>query len=259
MGQTLPNGRDLRWNRIAIPHPRVRHTRRSPHRRQRRETEAKAYNGPRQRRRQTQRRTYCRNRKRGRKMRAQTKIQKKRRAQMKQVTMAHHMQMSRPHPKRPHLPRRCDKVVFPRIPCYVACATSVQPLCNLCKHSLSRGCTHLHSGCTSYLRRTSRGNGGSWPQTGVWRHARSFTFRPVVVSDGACWKDRMVATDSPSVAKANLKKVTINRRKAKSWSESHRNGKKINRSQRTSCGPYASSRERPHLQRKTTRGKQSNR
>ena len=50
---------------------------------------------------------------------------------MKQVTMAHRMQMSRPHPKWPHPPRRCDTVVFTRTPCYIACATSVQLLCVL--------------------------------------------------------------------------------------------------------------------------------
>ena len=116
---------------------------------------------------------------------------------MKQVTMAHRMQMSLPHSKRPHLPRRCDTVVFTRIPCYVACATSVQPFYNLCKHSLLRDCTHLHTGCTSYLRRTSRGNGERRPRTSVRRRARSSAFRPVVVYDVACWKDRMVATDSP--------------------------------------------------------------
>ena len=31
---------------------------------------------------------------------------------MKQVTMAHHMQTSWPHPKRLHPPGRCDTVVF---------------------------------------------------------------------------------------------------------------------------------------------------
>ena len=127
---------------------------------------------------------------------------------MKQVTMAHRMQMSSPHPKRPHPPRRCDTVVFTRITCYIACATGVQPLCNLCKHSLSRSCTHLHTGCISYLRRTLRGNGGTRSRTSVQRRARSSAFRPVVVYDGACWKDQMVATDSPSAAKANLKKAT---------------------------------------------------
>ena len=127
---------------------------------------------------------------------------------MKQLTMAHRMLMRRPHPNRPNPPRRCDTVVFTRIPCYVACATSVRPLCNFCKHSLSRGCTHLHTGCTSYLRRTSRGNGGRRPRRSVRRRARSPAFRPVVVYDGACWKDRMVAADSPLAAKANLKKAT---------------------------------------------------
>ena len=172
---------------------------------------------------------------------------------MKQVAMAHRMQMSRPHPKRPHPPRSRDTVVFTRIPCYMACATSVQPLCNLCKHSLLRGCTHLHTGCTSYLHRTSRGNGGRRPRTSVRRRARSSAFCPVGVYGGVCWKDRMVATDSPSAAKANSKKATRNRRRDKSWSESHRNGKMMRRLRRTSCGPYASSRERPHLQTKTTR------
>ena len=36
---------------------------------------------------------------------------------MKQVTMAHRMQMDWLHRKRPHPPRRCDTVVFSRIPC----------------------------------------------------------------------------------------------------------------------------------------------
>ena len=92
-GQTRANGRDLRSNRIAIRRPEVRHTRRSPQRRKRREMEARAYNQTRQSRRKAQRRAYH-NRK-----RARDKIQKKRRAQMKQVTMAHRMQMSRPHLK----------------------------------------------------------------------------------------------------------------------------------------------------------------
>ena len=148
---------------------------------------------------------------------------------MKQVTMAHRMQMSWPHPKRPHPPRRCDTVVFTRIPCYIACATSVQPLCNLCRHSLSRRCTHLHTGCTSYLRRTSQGNGGGRPRTSVRRRARSSAFRPVVVHDGGCWKDQMVATDSLSAAKANRKKATRNQRRDKSWSESDCNVKMMRR------------------------------
>ena len=125
---------------------------------------------------------------------------------MKQVTMAHRMQMSRPHPKRPHRLRRCDTVVFTGIPSYVVCATSAQPLCNLCKHSLSGGCTHLHTGCTSYLRRTSRGYGRRRPRTTVRRHARSSAFRPVVVYDGACWKDRMVATNWPWQQKPTSKR-----------------------------------------------------
>ena len=181
VGQTRPNVRDLRWNWIAIRQPKVRHTRGSPPRSKRRETVARAYNRTRQRRRKTQRRAYHHNRKRGTKMGARSKIQKKGRAQTKQVTMANHMQMSRPHPKRPHPSQRCDTVLLTRIPCCVACATSVQPLCNLCKHSLSRGCTHLHTGCTSYLRRTSRGNLGSRPGTSVRRPARSLVFRAVVV------------------------------------------------------------------------------
>ena len=65
------------------------------------------------------------------------------------------------------------------------------------------------------------------------RRARSLAFRPVVVYNGACWKDGMVATNSPSLAKANLKKVKRNRRKDKGWSESHRNGKMMRRWQRT--------------------------
>ena len=65
----------------------------------------------------------------------------------------------------------------------------------------------------------------------------------------------MEATNSPSVAKANLRKATRNRRKGKSWSETHRNGKKMTRFRRTSCDLYALSRERPHLQTKTTRCK----
>ena len=180
---------------------------------------------------------------------------KQRRAQTKQVTMALHMQTRRPHPKRPHPLQRCDTVGFTRIPCYAACATSVQRLCNLCKHSPSRGCTHLHTGCTSYLRRMWRGNGGIRPRTSVRRRARSLAFPPVIVFDGACWKDRIVATNSPSVGKANLKKVTRNRRRAKSWSKSHRNGKMMRKWRWTSCGPYVSFRERPHLQTKTTRCK----
>ena len=71
------------------------------------------------------------------------------------------------------------------------------------------------------------------------RRARSSAFRPVVVYDGACWKDRMVATDSPSAAKANLKKATRNQRMDKSWSKSQANGKMMRRWLRTSCGPYA--------------------
>ena len=43
--------------------------------------------------------------------------------------------------------------MFTHIRCYVACATSVQPLCNSCKHLLSPGRRHLHTGCTSYLPR----------------------------------------------------------------------------------------------------------
>ena len=39
----------------------------------------------------------------------------------------------------------------------------------------------------------------------------------------------MVATDWPSVAKANLNRATSNRRRAKSWSESHHNGKMMRR------------------------------
>ena len=70
------------------------------------------------------------------------------------------MQMSRPHPKKPHPLQRCDTVVFTRILCYVACAPIVQPLCNWCKQSHSSSCTHLHTGCTSYLRRTRRGKAG---------------------------------------------------------------------------------------------------
>ena len=178
---------------------------------------------------------------------------------MKRVTMANHMQISQPHQKRPHPPRRCDTVVFTCIPCYVAWATSVQPLCNLCRHSRSCGCTHLHTRCTPYLRRTWQGNGGRRLRTSVPRHAGSVAFRPAVVYDGACWKDRMVASDSPSVAKANLKKGTRNRRKAKSWSESHRNGKMMGRWRRTSCGLSASSQEGPHLQTKTMRCKHSKR
>ena len=192
-------------------------------------------------------------------MTTRTEIQKKRRAQTKQVTMAHRMQTSRPHPEGPHPPRRFDTVVFTRIPCHVACASSVQPLCNLCKHSLSRGCTYLHTGCTSYLRRTSRGNGGKRPRTSVRGRARSLAFRLVVVYNGACWKDRMVATDSPSVPKANLKKVTRNQRRDKSLSQSHRNGEMMRRWRRTSSGPYVSSRERPHLKTKTTGCKHSKR
>ena len=126
----------------------------------------------------------------------------------KKVTMVLHMQMRQPHPKQTHPLQRCDTVVFTRIPCYVACATSVQPLCNLCKRSLSRGCTHLHTGCTSYLHRTRRGNGGRRQRTSVRRRARSLVFRPVAVYGGACWKGRVEATDSPSVANANLKKAT---------------------------------------------------
>ena len=91
------------------------------------------------------------------------------------------------------------------------------------------------------------------------RRARSLAFRPVVVYDGDCWKDRMVATHLPSVANANLKKMTKTRRKAKSLSESHRNEKMMRRLRRTSCGPHASFRERPHLQTKTTRCKHSKR
>ena len=190
------------------------------------------------------------------KMRVPTKIQKKRRAQTKHVTMAHHMQMNRPHPKKTHPPPRCDTVVFTRLPCYVACATSVQPLCNFCKHSLSRSCTHLHTGCTFHLRRTWRGNGRRRLRTSVRRCARSLAFRPVVVCDCACWKGRMVATVSASVAKANLDKVTRTRRKAKSWSESHCNGKMMRRWRQTLCGAYALSQETPHLQTKTTLCKQ---
>ena len=59
-----------------------------------------------------QRRTYRHTRKHGKKIRAQTKIQKKKRAQTKHVTMAHHMQLSRPHPKKSHLLPRCDSVMF---------------------------------------------------------------------------------------------------------------------------------------------------
>ena len=173
------------------------------------------------------------------------------------MTIAHRMSTSRLHPKRPRPPRRCDTVVFTRNPFYVACATSVQALCNLCKHSLSRCCTHLHTGCTSYLRRTSRGNAGRRPRTSVRRHARSLVFRQVVVYDGACCKDRIVATDSPLVAKANLKKVTRDRRKDKSCSDSHRNWKMMGRWRLTSCGLHVSSRETPHLQTKMTRCKHS--
>ena len=151
--RTLPNGRDSRWTWTVIPQPKVRHTRRTPHRRKKKETEARPYDWKRQKRRKKQRQTYRQNRRHGKKMRARTKIQKRWRAQMKQVTMVLHMQMTRPHPKKPHPLQSCDRVVFTCIPCYVACATSLQPLCNLCKRSLSRGCTHLHTGCTSYLRR----------------------------------------------------------------------------------------------------------
>ena len=61
------------------------------------------------------------------------------------------------------------------------------------------------------------------------RRAKGLACRPAVVYDGACWKDRTVATNSLLVAKANLKKVTRNQRKAKSWFESHRNGKMMRR------------------------------
>ena len=206
--QTPPNGRDSRWNRIAIPPPKERHTRRSPHRRKRKETEARAYNRKRQRRRKTKRRKYRHNRKHGKKVRARTKIQKKWTAQTKEAIMVLHMQRSRLHPKKPHPLQRCDTLVFTRIPCCVVCATSVQPLCNLCKRSPSRGCNHLHTGCTSYLRRTRRGSGGRRPRTSVWRRARSLVFRPVAVYAGACWNGRVEATDPPSVAKDNLTKVT---------------------------------------------------
>ena len=67
-------------------------------------------------------------------------------------------------PKKPHPLQRCDTVVFIRIPCYVVCGTTVQPFCNVCKWSLSRGCTQLHTGCTTYLRRTRRGNGRRRPR-----------------------------------------------------------------------------------------------
>ena len=73
------------------------------------------------------------------------------------------------------------------------------------------------------------------------RRARSLAFRPVVVYDAACWKDRMVASDSPSVAKANFIKVTRHRRKDKSWSQSHRNGRMMRRWRQTSCGPGGTS------------------
>ena len=99
-------------------------------------------------------------------MRARAKLQKKWRAQTKQVTMVLHMQSRRPHPKKPHLLQRCDIGVFTGIPFYVAGATSVQPLCSLWKRSLSRGCTRLHTSCTSYLSRTRRGNGGRRQQKG---------------------------------------------------------------------------------------------
>ena len=74
-----------------------------------------------------------------------------------------------------------------------------------------------------------RGHSADTARTSVRRRARSSAFRPVVVYDGACWKDRMVATDSPSAAEANRKKATRNRRSDKSWSESHRNGKMMRR------------------------------
>ena len=77
--------------------------------------EARAYNQMHQRRRKVQKQAYRHNHKRGTKMRARTKIQKKSRVQMKQVTMAHRMQMSRLHPKRPDAPRRCGTFVFTRI------------------------------------------------------------------------------------------------------------------------------------------------
>ena len=67
---------------------------------------------PRQRSRKLQRGTYHHDCKQGKKMRARTRIQKKRRAETKQLTMAHHMQMSRPHQKKPHPPPRCDTIVF---------------------------------------------------------------------------------------------------------------------------------------------------
>ena len=90
------------------------------------ETEARAYNRTRPRGRKKQRQTYRHKRRHGKKMRGGTRIQKKRRAQTKDVTMAHHMQMSQPHLKKPHRPPRCDTVVFTRIPCYVACAIFFQ-------------------------------------------------------------------------------------------------------------------------------------
>ena len=156
-------------------------------------------------------------------------------------------------------PAALKKATSARIPCYIACATSVQRLCDLCKHPLPRGCTHLHTGGTSHLHRTWRGNGPRRPQTNVRRRATTLAFLPVVVYDGACWKGRMGATDSPSSAKANLKKATTNRRKANSGSASHGNGKMMRRWRQTSCGPYASSREGPHLPKKTTRCKRSKR
>ena len=96
-------------------------------------------------------------------------------------------------------------------------------------------------------------------RTSVRRRARSLAFRRVVVYHGACWKGRMVATVSSSVAKANLKGATRNRRKAMSWSESHCNAKMMRRWQQTVFGPYALSPERPHLQTKTLRCKHSKR
>ena len=75
------------------------------------------------------------------------------------------------------------------------------------------------------------------------RRARSLAFRPVVVYDGAFSKVRLMATVSPLMAKANFKKATRNRRKAKSWSESHCNGKTMRcngeiRSLHSSMGVY---------------------
>ena len=77
----------------------------------------------------------------------------------------------------------------------------------LCKRSLSCGCTHLHTGCTSYLRSTRQATAeevrgqacGSVKE--IWRSARLLC--TLVLVGRAAWR----LPTRRLVAEANLKKV----------------------------------------------------